>query len=98
MTVKAVELLRRDDQRAVSKIARFVLGSDGGVEIVELAPNGKAVAESLIEKGIPGPQFQVVRRDQGELFLRLLKEAFRGSRLWASDVMEMSEADARANR
>jgi hypothetical protein len=98
MTVKAVELLRFDDNRAIQKVARYVLNADGTIEVVGITGNGKRVAEDMIANGIPGDGFELVKPDQGEKFLRLLKSAFRGSRIWASDVMEMSEADARAAR
>jgi hypothetical protein len=92
--VKVVELLSRDSTMAVSKVARFVLNDAGSVDIVGLGANGHAVAERLVEKGIPGPKFSVVKRDQGSVFLELLSEAFRGSRLWATTVFEMPESEA----
>jgi len=66
---------------------------DEPVRIMGTQPNGKAVAQHLVENGIPGPNDRMLELADGLKFLIYLHEAFRGSRLWATQVTEMDMDD-----
>ena len=91
---KVVELKRRKPSTEIVTIARFVLTETGSVELVGLTPNGKVVAEDLIKHGIPGPGDRMIKITDGLDFLVYLHEAFRGSRLWATQIFEMESDKA----
>jgi hypothetical protein len=91
--MKVVELKGMDEQMMTTVYARFVLGADGHVEIVGVSPNGKSVAEDLVQHGIRGAG-RILTLADGELFLKYLSQEFRGTRLWADGVCEMSAEDA----
>lgn len=88
---KVVELMRRKGDGNTECLARFVLTADGSVDILGVHPNGAALAEDLVREGIPGPGDRMVQRAEGLTFLAHLREAFRGSRLWATDVLEVDD-------
>jgi hypothetical protein len=89
-----VELKRRKPTAEVESLARFVLTAEGKVELVELAPGGMGLARELIKHGIPGPGDEMLEPSDGRRFLTYLREAFRGSRLWATPVFEMDLDEA----
>lgn len=91
--MKVVELKAMDEHMATRTYARFVLREGGVVEIVGVTPNGKDVAEDLVRDGIRGPGGRVLTLADGELFLKYLAQAFRGIRLWADDVREMTSEE-----
>jgi hypothetical protein len=88
--MKVVDLQGMGEDMVAKTYARFVLNEDGNVEIVGITPNGKALAEDLVRDGIRGPGGRILNPGDGELFLKYLSQAFRGIRLWAEDVREMS--------
>ena len=93
--VSVVEMRTFDGDRTETW-ARFVLRPDGTVEIVGKTPDAIRTADELTARGVPGTRGSIVTRDRGLEFLRLLAENFRGSREFATRVMEMPEADALA--
>jgi hypothetical protein len=90
--MKVVELQEMNDKMETRTYARFVLTDDGSVEIVGVTPNGKSVADDLVRDGIRGPGRVLTPKD-GELFLKYLSVAFRGIRLWATEIREMSREE-----
>ena len=91
--MKVVELKGMDDHMTTTVYARFVLNADGRVEIMGVSPHGKAVAEDLVQHGIRGAG-RILTPADGELFLKYLSQEFRGTRLWADAIREMSAEDA----
>jgi hypothetical protein len=73
--------------------ARFVL-TDAGIVVVGPTENSVKAAEETVTGGLPGPGGRYVQRDEGMEFLRLLTINFRGSRFWATPVVEMDEEEA----
>lgn len=94
--MKVVELQGMDENAATRTYARFVLRDDGNVEIVGVTANGKGLAEDLVRDGIRGPAGRVLTPRDGELFLRYLAQAFRGTRLWANDIRDMNPDELEA--
>jgi hypothetical protein len=93
-TVQVVEL-REYDGTTETTVARFVLTpGTGQVSIIGCTKNGARTAETLAGAGVPGAMGRTVTRDAGIEYLRLLRENFRGSRLFATDVFEMAEQEA----
>jgi hypothetical protein len=83
-----VELQQRRADWTVQPLARFVLPPDGPVRLVELAPNGRFVAEELIGRGLPEGEGLPGPAD-GAAFLAALPWRFAGVRLWATEPFEM---------
>jgi hypothetical protein len=94
--MKVVELQGMDENAVTHTYARFVLRDGGDVEIVGVTAQGKGLAEDLVRDGIRGPEGRVLTPKDGELFLKFLAQAFRGTRLWANDVREMSREQLEA--
>ena len=90
-----VELHQRRGDWTVQRLARFVLPPDGPVRIVELAPNGRFVAEELIARGLPAGE-GLPGLDDGAAFLAALPWRFAGVRLWATERVEIDLAAALA--
>ncbi len=94
--VRAVDIEQLRSDGSVSKLARFVLVSDGGVQTVPLVPHGDQFALDLVQDGIRASRDRLVTIKDGREFLEALPRALSGSRIWASDVKEMSLEDALA--
>lgn len=89
----AVELRAFDGERTET-MARFVMAEGGKVEIFAPTENAVQVTDEMTANGIPGPMGTMVTRDAGMEFLRLLAQNFRGSRFYATEILEMAESDA----
>jgi len=89
---KVVELRAMDGDLKLQTYARFVLGDDGTVQVVGVTPNGRNTALSLIRDGIRGPG-RVLTLADGPVFLKYLEQAFRGDRLWCTEVLELDLPD-----
>lgn len=94
--VNTVELRGRSSSGAEERYARFVLLPNRNVVVVGLRPGGKDLAEELTRHGVPGPVDGMLTPADGLAFLNALREAFRGSRLWATPVMQMTASEALA--
>ena len=81
------------DDNGTYTSARFVLTA-GGIVIVGPTENAIKAAEQTVAGGVPGPKGTYVKLDAGIAFLRLLAPNFRGSRFWATQVVEMDEEEA----
>jgi hypothetical protein len=92
--VNTVELRGRSSSGTEERYARFVLLPDGSVVVVGLRRGGKDLAEELTRHGVPGPIDGMITRADGLAFLNALREAFRGSRLWATPVVQMTAREA----
>jgi hypothetical protein len=91
-----VELYRRTPEAEVESIARFVLVGARQVRIVGLVPNGERFARELVQAGVAGADRSVLTTLDGIAFLHALPAAFHGSRLWATQPLEVPDEDDRA--
>ena len=94
---KVVEYRMLDRRAGEVPLVRFVLNAAGTVDVVPLVKGAETVwHQSGWGERIPGPDGRWLSTDDGELFLTYLGQNFRGSHVWATDVFEMEEAQARS--
>ncbi len=89
---KVVELKMLTADEVVVPQARFVLAG-GVVRTVLLDALAEEQIRELIERGVPSTG-RILRPADGIEFLEVLPGRFVGSRLWATKLMDMDEAEA----
>ena len=74
-------------------LARFVEMLNGEIRRVDVTPSAAESVDYLIGGGVFAGD-RIVDLSAGHAFLEALSKRFTGSRLWATDILEMNEADA----
>jgi hypothetical protein len=91
--LKVVELRDVTAEGEQRILARFVEMQDGVIRRVDVTPSAAGSVDYLIGNGVFAGN-RVVGLSAGYAFLEALSKRFTGSRLWATDILEMDEADA----
>lgn len=92
---KIAELRTLDTVDGFTPLARFVSKAKGPIEIVPLVEYGIRVWNNISPTGqIPDADGNWIGLEDGERFLTALRLNYHGSSIWATDVLEMPDADA----
>lgn len=92
--MKVVELRRRDGDGSVEVLARISAPDPNGPAVIEPTENAsQAMVEGLLSMaGVVSREGATVSPADGAAYIRALTSSLRGSRLWAEEVAEGSEA------
>ncbi|WP_426513843.1 hypothetical protein ACPPVO_26470 [Dactylosporangium sp. McL0621] len=88
MTIVA-EIRRLDDSFDVVPLARLLVRPDGGIDVLELHPNGGAIARDLLDESLQDPFGHTVSNADGADFVRTLRWARSTDRLWVTPLVEL---------
>lgn len=91
-TAHAVDVIRRTES-GTHVVCRAVVTADGAFHVVPRAPRGEVALEEHLQHGIPAAG-GTLRPQDGLRFLEALSTDLRGSRLFASKVRVLDEAQA----
>jgi len=94
MMLEVAELRRRSPAGKLQYLARFILTPQDRIEVIDLSPDGRATSLSLIGPGIPGPGNTRLTLEDGREFLEYLHQAFRGGRIFATEIFQMDDISA----
>ena len=93
---RIAELRTLDTVDGLTPLVRFILRDKGPVQILPLVEYGMRLWNNMSPGGrIRDAAGNWVGPEDGERFLKTLRLNYHGSSMWATDVFEMPDADAR---
>jgi hypothetical protein len=94
MTLVA-EVRRLDDEFEIEHLARLLVPADGPIDVLELKPDGAAIAAGLLGEALVDPYGRTVTLDSGADFIRTVRWALSNDRLWVTPLVELPDGEAR---
>jgi hypothetical protein len=83
------EVHELDDDFDVHRVARFLLTPQGAIDVIELRPDGAALARVLLAETLPDPFGRTVTRADGADYLRALRWTRSTDFLWITPLVEV---------